>query len=75
MKPRHYSPEDNVLVGLVLEDPRYHSKDRRLHMALLEELLRGGFPEDFIRERLPVLRPYLAAVKKPQRLASSNKSL
>lgn len=75
MGTRHYSPEDNVLVGLVQEDPRYLSKDPRLHMALLKELCEGGFSEDFIWERLPVLRAYLREGKKPQRLASANKAL
>jgi len=74
MVTRYYSPEDNVLVGLVQEDPRYLSKDPRLHMALLEELREGGFLEDFIWERFPVLRAYLRGVKKPQRLASANKA-
>lgn len=74
MKRRYYTPEDNILVGLVQEDPRYLSKDRRHHLALLRELLRGGFPEDFICERLPVLRAYLRGVKKPHLLASANKS-
>ncbi len=71
---RYYSPEQNVLIGLVLEDPRYQSKDSRRHKELLKELREGGFPEDFIWERLPALRPYLR-VKNPQRLACANKSL
>lgn len=71
---RYYSPEENVLVGLVLEDPRYQSKDPRLQKDLLKELREGGFPQDFIWERLPALRSYLR-VKKPQRLACANKSL
>ena len=74
MGARDYSPEDNVLVGLVLEDPRYLSKDPRLHLALLKELREGGFPEDFLWERFPVLRAYFRGAKKPQRLASANKA-
>jgi hypothetical protein len=75
MMVRHYSPEDNVLVGLVQEDPRYLSEDPHLQRALLKELLDGGFSEDFIAERLPKLRPYLRVEKKPQRRASANKAL
>jgi len=71
---RHYSPEDNVLVGLVQEDPRYLSEDPHLQSALLKELLDGGFSEDFILERLPRLRPYLRVEKNPQRRASANKA-
>jgi len=75
MKMRHHAPEENVLVGLVLEDPRYLSPDSRLHRALLEELRDGGFPEEFIWERFPTLRPYLRIAKKPQRLASAKRSV
>ena len=75
METRYYSPEDNVLAGLVLEDSRYLSKEPRLHLALLKELREGGFSEDFLWERFPVLRAYLRGAKKPQRLASVNKAL
>lgn len=74
MAIRYYSPEENVLVGLVIEDPRYQSKEPRLHRELLRELREGGFPVDFIWERLPALRPYVR-VKNPQRFASANKAL
>lgn len=62
-------------MGLVLEDSRYLSQDPRLHKALLQELRDGEFPEDFIWERFPTLRPYLRIAKKPQRLASAKRSV
>jgi hypothetical protein len=74
MIARHYSPEDNVLVGLVQEDPRYLSEDQHLQRALLKELLDGGYSKDFIVERLPRLRLYLRVEKKTQRRASANKA-
>ncbi len=76
MKTRCYhTPGDNVLAGLVREDHRYLSQDQALHRALLKELREGGFPEEFIAERLPKLRAYLQGVKKPQRFASASKAL
>ena len=72
---RYHSPGDNVLAALAKEDPRYLSKDPALHRSLLMELQEGGFPEEFIAERLPKLRPYLREVKKPQRIASASRAL
>lgn len=72
---RYYTPGDNILAGLVREDPRYLSQDQALHRSLLRELQEGGFPEGFIAERLPKLRAYLQGVKKPQRFASASKAL
>ena len=71
---RYHSPGDNILAALTREDPRYLSQDPALHRSLLKELQKGGFPEKFIVERLPKLRPYVEDVKKPQRLASANRA-
>jgi hypothetical protein len=72
---RYHTPGDNVLAALVREDPRYLSNDQALHRALLKELQKGGFHEDFIAERFPKLRLYLREVKKPQRLASASRAV
>lgn len=63
-----------MLAALAKEDRRYLSQDPALHRSLLKELQEGGFPEKFIVERLPKLRPYLREVKKPQRLASASRA-
>jgi len=67
-KKRFVDPEHDLWVAYIREDPRFTSKRIEDQQELVRELEEGGFPEEFIKERLPELIPHLSQIH-PRRRA------